>query len=63
MKVKELIKLLESDGWYWVRTKGSHRQFKHSVKLGTVTVPGNLSKDLAIGTLRSVFKQAQITED
>ena len=63
MKVKEVIKLLESDGWYLARTKGSHKQFKHPVKLGTVTVPGNLSKDLAIGTLRSVFKQAQITGD
>ncbi len=62
MKVRELIKLIESDGWYWVRTKGSHKQFKHPVKLGTVTVPGNLSKDIAIGTCKSVLRQAQIEE-
>ena len=62
MKVKELIKLIEADGWYWVRTKGSHRQFKHPAKLGTVTVPGNLGKDIAIGTLQSVLRQAQIEE-
>lgn len=62
MKVKELIKLIEADGWYLVRTKGSHKQFKHPVKLGTVTVPGNLSKDIAIGTSKSVLRQAQIEE-
>jgi predicted RNA binding protein YcfA (HicA-like mRNA interferase family) len=50
MKVKELIKLLEEDGWYQVRMRGSHRQFHHSNKQGTVTVSGK--------TLNSVFKQA-----
>lgn len=43
MKVREVIERLESDGWYLARTKGSHRQFKHPTKLGTVTVPGKLS--------------------
>lgn len=62
MKVREAIERLEDDGWYLDRTKGSHRQFKHPTKPGTVTVPGNLSKDLAIGTLLSIFKQAQLEE-
>ena len=58
MKVKEVIKLIEADGWYLARTNGSHRQFKHSTKLGLVTVPGKPSDDLAIGTRDSILKQA-----
>ena len=41
MKVREVIRILESDGWYQVRMKGSHRQFRHDAKIGLVTVPGN----------------------
>ncbi len=62
MKVSEIIKILEADGWYLSRTKGSHRQYKHPNKLGTVTVPGKQSKDLGIGTLKSILKQAQLEE-
>lgn len=58
MKVKEVIKLLEEDGWYLVRTKGSHRQFRHTSKLGTVTVSGKPSLEIPPGTLNSIFKQA-----
>jgi predicted RNA binding protein YcfA (HicA-like mRNA interferase family) len=58
MKVKQVIKLIEADGWYLARTRGSHRQFKHPHKLGLVTVPGKPSDDLAIGTLDSILKQA-----
>jgi len=58
MKVKELIKLIESDGWTQVRMRGSHRQFRHAVKLGTVTVSGKPSIDVPPGTLNSVLKQA-----
>jgi len=58
MKVKDVIKLLEGDGWYLVRTKGSHRQFKHPSKLGLVTVSGKLSVDVPPGTLNSILKQA-----
>lgn len=58
MKVKEVIKLLEEDGWYIVRTRGSHRQFHHPTKSGTVTVAGKLSVDMPTGTLNSIFKQA-----
>ena len=58
MKIREVTKLLESDGWQHVRTKGSHRQFKHPVKKGLVTVAGHPNEDLAPGTLNSVLKQA-----
>jgi predicted RNA binding protein YcfA (HicA-like mRNA interferase family) len=60
MKVKEMIKLIEDDGWYLARTRGSHRQYKHTIKSGLVTVPGKLSDDLAPGTLNSIVKQAQL---
>jgi len=58
MKVKEAIALIEQDGWYIVRTRGSHRQFKHDAKPGLVTVPGKPSDDLAPGTANSILKQA-----
>ena len=60
MKVKELIKLIESIGWVQVRMKGSHRQYKHSINKGTVTISGKLSIDVPPGTLNSVLKQANI---
>lgn len=58
MKVKELIALLENNGWVQVRQKGSHRQFHHSAKAGTVTVSGKPGVDVPPGTLHSVLKQA-----
>jgi len=58
VKVRDLVKLLESDGWYWVRTKGSHHQYKHPTKPGVVTVPGSPGKDMGVGTLNNIFKQA-----
>jgi len=60
VKVREVIKLLEQDGWRLVVTRGSHRQYKHAYKLGRVTVPGKLGDDLAPGTLSSIWKQAQL---
>ncbi|WP_456330925.1 type II toxin-antitoxin system HicA family toxin [Fervidibacter sacchari] len=60
MKVREIIKLLKQDGWYQVRMKGSHRQFKHPRKKGIVTIAGNLNDELAPGTLNSILRQAQI---
>ena len=60
MKVRELIKLIKDDGWYHIKTKGSHQQFKHPTKSGKVTVPGNMGKDVPKGTLKSVLKQADI---
>jgi len=61
MKIRDVIKLIENDGWYLVATKGSHRQFKHPTKPGRVTIAGHPNDDLALGTLNSVLKQAQLT--
>jgi len=58
MKARELIRLIERDGWYMVPAKGGHRQYKHPTKPGRVTVPGNLGKDVPIGTLYNILKQA-----
>ena len=58
MKVKELVALLEADGWFLVRTKGSHRQFHHPTKRGTVTVSGKASVEVPPGTLSSALRQA-----
>ena len=54
MKVSDLIKMLKYDGWELSRTKGSHRQFKHSGKKGVVTVSGKPSDDVRKGTLGSI---------
>ncbi len=53
-----MILLIENDGWYLDRTRGSHRQFKHAIKTGLVTIPGKPGDDLAPGTLGSILKQA-----
>jgi len=58
MKVKELIRLLEQDGWKQVRMRGSHRQFRHPSKPGIVTVAGKRNADIPPGTLASALKQA-----
>jgi predicted RNA binding protein YcfA (HicA-like mRNA interferase family) len=58
VKVRELIRLIESDGWVLVRTKGSHRQFQHPTKPGTVTIAGNPGVEVPAGTLNSALKQA-----
>jgi predicted RNA binding protein YcfA (HicA-like mRNA interferase family) len=57
-KVKEAIRQVEQDGWYVVKVAGSHRQFKHPMKPGRVTIAGKLSDDLAPGTYNSILKQA-----
>ena len=58
MKIREAIKLIEGDGWRLVRIKGSHRQFRHAVKPGTVTIAGKLGVDVPIGTMNSILKQS-----
>jgi len=60
MKVREVIRLIEADGWFLDRTRGSHRQYKHPAKRGLVTVPGKPGDDLAPGTQNSILKQAQL---
>jgi len=62
MKVSELLRLLEKDGWFPARQRGSHRQLHHPTKTGTVTVAGKLSVDVPPGTLNSVLKQAGLKE-
>jgi len=62
MKVRDIIKLIENDEWYLVTTRGSHRQYKHPIKLGRVTIAGHPGNDLAQGTLNSVLKQAKLKE-
>jgi predicted RNA binding protein YcfA (HicA-like mRNA interferase family) len=58
MKVREAIRLIEEDGWYLDRTRGSHRQYKHRIKPGLVTLAGKPGDDLAPGTKNSMLKQA-----
>ncbi|MDP3937612.1 MAG: type II toxin-antitoxin system HicA family toxin [Deltaproteobacteria bacterium] len=58
MKVRDITRRIESEGWYVVRTRGSHRQYKHSSKSGLVTIAGKPNDDLAPGTLSSILKQA-----
>ncbi|OGL38192.1 MAG: addiction module toxin, HicA family [Candidatus Schekmanbacteria bacterium GWA2_38_11] len=62
MKVRDIIRLIEDDGWYQVDTKGSHRQYKHTTKTGRVTIAGHPNDDLAPGTLNSILKQAKVKE-
>ena len=60
MKIRDVIRLIEDDGWFLVVTKGSHRQYKHPSKPGRVTIGGHPGDDLAPGTLNSVLKQAGV---
>lgn len=57
MQSRELVKIIEADGWDLVATKGSHRQFKHGIKKGRVTIP-HPKKDLPQQTVKSILKQA-----
>ena len=58
MKVRDVIRLLAEHGWIEMRTRGSHRHFKHPDQAMVVTVPGNEGKDLAPGTLNAILKKA-----
>ena len=58
MKVRDVLRLLASDGWALARTRGSHRQFKHPEKPGLVTIAGSGNDDLSPATLNSILKQA-----
>lgn len=54
---QDIVKLITDDGWYFVEQKGSHMHYKHPTKTGRVTIPKG-RKDLPIGTLKSILKQA-----
>jgi predicted RNA binding protein YcfA (HicA-like mRNA interferase family) len=60
MKPREIIRILKEDGWYLKEQKGSHQQFVHPEKKGKVTVPEHGAKDIPVGTLNNIFKQAGI---
>ncbi|MGO9047927.1 MAG: type II toxin-antitoxin system HicA family toxin [Xanthobacteraceae bacterium] len=62
MKVRDVIRLIENDGWFLIATRGSHQQYKHAAKAGRVTIAGRPSDDMAPGTLNSVLKQAGLKE-
>jgi len=62
MKVRDVIRLLEGEGWFLVETRGSHRQYKHPARPGRVTVAGKPSDDLAPGTLNSILKQSGLKD-
>jgi predicted RNA binding protein YcfA (HicA-like mRNA interferase family) len=62
MKVREVVRMIEQNGWFLVAMRGSHRQLKHPQKAGRVTVAGKPSDDLAPGTLNSILKQAGLKE-
>ena len=58
VKVRDVLERIHPDGWVEVRSKGSHRQFRHPGKAGSVTVAGPPGTDLPPGTLNSILKQA-----
>ena len=60
VKIRIVIKALEQAGWVLVATRGSHRQFKHPLRPGRVTVAGRPSDDLAPGTLKSIARQSGV---
>jgi len=62
MKVRAALKMIEADGWYLVSIKGSHRQYKHPMKPGRVTIAGHPNHDLSPGTLNSILKQARLKQ-
>lgn len=62
MKFRDVIRLLEEDGWEVVQQEGSHRQYKHPTKRGRVTVAGKPGHDVPRGTLGSILRQAELKE-
>ena len=63
MKVKEIIRKLNENGWYLIRQKGSHRQFKNDNIKGLVTIAGKFSDEIDKGTLNSIYKQSKIKRE
>jgi len=58
MKVREVVKILLKQGWIEMRSRGSHRHFKHPERPFVITVPGNDGRELAPGTLNDILKKA-----
>jgi predicted RNA binding protein YcfA (HicA-like mRNA interferase family) len=62
VKVRDIIKVVEADDWRIATEEGSHRQFNHPSKPGRVTIAGKSNRDMPIGTLKNIYRQAQIKE-
>jgi predicted RNA binding protein YcfA (HicA-like mRNA interferase family) len=62
MKVRDVVRQLEANGWQLVRQRGSHRAFRHPGKPMVVTVPGHWNDDLPVGTLKSILRKAELQE-
>ena len=62
MKVREVLRVIEADGWYMVARRGSHRQYKHPSKAGRVTVAGHPGDDVRLGTLNSILRQTGLRQ-
>ena len=60
MKIRDVIRLIEDDGWFLAATRGSHRQYKHATKPGRVTIAGYPGDDISLGALNSIRKQAKL---
>ena len=60
VKVRDVIRLIEADGWRFERQRGSHRIYRHPKKPGTVTVAGQRGKDIPVGTLENIIWQAKL---
>jgi predicted RNA binding protein YcfA (HicA-like mRNA interferase family) len=58
VKFREIIKLIEQDGWELTRQRGSHRQYTHPTKPGKVTIAGHPGKDVPKGTAANILRQA-----
>lgn len=63
LKVEQLIRALERDGWFEVKGKGGHRQFKHPTKPGKVTVPIHRRRDIEPWLLRKILNRVGISPD
>jgi predicted RNA binding protein YcfA (HicA-like mRNA interferase family) len=63
MKPREITRIVEEDGWYFVRQRGSHRHYRHPTKPGIVTIAGKPNQDLAKTTVASILRQAGIKQE
>jgi predicted RNA binding protein YcfA (HicA-like mRNA interferase family) len=63
VKVREMIRLVEQDGWFQVAMRGSHRQYKHALKPGRVTISGKPSEDLSHEMTNSILRQAGLKKE
>lgn len=58
MKFREIVRLIEEDGWQLTRQRGSHRQYSNPTKPGMVTIAGHPNKDVPKGTAANILRQA-----